>query len=168
MCINVIYCYITLNHMNVDGDNTGVGTHLVHEFQLVSCTGEPVGVDEASGHRPGVEDHVSSHAHKNKPIISGAGETTHCHTGRERERGSARESEGERAREKSKESISVRQGFPEAEHMQGMSSTSKDIETCPPWELTVGCCTSASKISKYCAFCSTASGKFLTSFRIWK
>jgi len=52
----------------------------VHKLQFLPSTGEPIGVDKAAAHGPGVEDHVSGDAHQDIPIISSVGETTHCNT----------------------------------------------------------------------------------------
>jgi len=54
----------------------------VHELQFLASTDEPIGVDEATGHGSGVENHVFGNAHKNIPIISCVGETTHGNAGK--------------------------------------------------------------------------------------
>lgn len=57
----------------------------MHKLQFLPSADQPIGVDEATSHRLGVEDHVPGHAHQNVPVVPRVGEAAHCNAGERKE-----------------------------------------------------------------------------------
>lgn len=57
----------------------------MHKLQFLPAADQPIGVDETTSHRLGVEDHVPGDAHQDVPVVSRVGEAAHCDAGERKE-----------------------------------------------------------------------------------